>query len=306
MNLNYLNLIRWKNLIIIAIVQLLIKYAFLEPFGAQTTLNTLGITLLIIATVCIAAAGNIINDIYDVETDFINKPSKLIIGSKVSEKTAYNLFIVFNVIGVGVGFYLSHLVNRSAFFSIFVIISALLYVYATYLKQTLLIGNIVISVLVALSVLIVGFFELLPTITSLNQQTQLTYFKVIFNYAVFAFIINLLREIVKDVEDFEGDLKANMNTLPIVIGKKTTRIIVFILSISTIILVVNYIITSLYKYQIAVLYFLILIVGPLIYICIKTYAAKLKADYSHISNVLKLIMFFGMFSLLLYAFVFIK
>lgn len=290
----------------IAIVQLLIKYAFLEPFGAQTTLNTLGITLLIVATVCIAAAGNIINDIYDVETDFINKPNKLIIGNTISEKTAYNLFIIFNVIGVCIGFYLSYLVNKSAFFSIFVIISALLYVYATYLKQTLLIGNIIISILVALSVLIVGVFELLPTITSLNQQTQFTYFKVIFHYSVFAFIINLLREIVKDVEDFEGDLKANMNTLPILIGKKTTNIALFILSISTIILVVNYVITSLYKYPIAVLYFLILIVGPLIYVCIKTYTAKLKEDYSLISNVLKLVMFFGMFSLLLYSFVFIK
>ncbi len=160
-----LNLIRWKNLLMIALVQLLIKYALLEPFGVHTSLNTLGILLLILATTCIAAAGNIINDIYDVETDFINKPNKLIVGKSVSEKTAYNLFIIFNVIGVGVGFYLSNYVGKSAFFSIFVIVSALLYIYASYLKQMLLIGNIVISILVALSLIVVGIFELLPEIT---------------------------------------------------------------------------------------------------------------------------------------------
>ena len=304
--MTFLNLIRWKNLVMIAMVQLLLKYAFLESFGAQTSLNTLGITLLILATVCIAAAGNIINDICDVETDFINKPDKLIIGNTISEKTAYNLFIILNVLGVGIGFYLSHWVGKSAFFSIFVIISVLLYVYATYLKQTFLIGNIVISLLVALSILIVGVFELLPSITSLNRQVQLTYFEVIFNYAVFAFIVNLLREIVKDLEDIEGDVKTNMNTLPIVLGKKTTHIVLILLSFFTIILVVNHVMSSLYKYNIAVLYFLALVVGPLIYASIKIIMAQQKKDYIHISYVLKLVMLFGMFSLFLYAFIFAK
>ena len=78
--MNFLNLIRWKNLLLIATVQLLIKYALLEPFGVQTALSSLGISLLMLATLCIAAAGYIINDIFDVETDSINKPEKLIVG----------------------------------------------------------------------------------------------------------------------------------------------------------------------------------------------------------------------------------
>ncbi|GAL80200.1 hypothetical protein JCM19274_3770 [Algibacter lectus] len=207
----------------IALTQLLVKYALLEPFGGVAiSLDGIGISLLIFATICIAAAGNIINDIYDIETDFVNKPHKLIVGNSISEKTAYNLFIVLNFIGVGVGFYLSHAVGKSAFFSLFVIISALLYVYATYLKRTLLIGNIVISILVALSVLIVGIFELLPALTLENRDIQLTFFKIIFDYAVFAFLLNLIREIAKDVEDIDGDYKAGMNTLPIAIGRDRT------------------------------------------------------------------------------------
>jgi len=116
---------------------------------------------------------------------------------------------------VGTGFYVSHLVGKAPFFSIFVIISILLYVYASYLKRTLLIGNIVISGLVALSVIIVGIFELIPVMTAINQQTQWLFFKVILDYALFAFSLNLLREIAKDIEDIDGDYKAGMHTLPI-------------------------------------------------------------------------------------------
>ena len=287
----------------IVFVQLLIKYAFLEPYGANTSLDTFGISLLIIATICIAAAGNIINDINDIETDFINKPDKLIIDKTISEKTAYNLFIFFNILGVGIGFYVSNYVGKNAFFSLFVIISALLYVYASYLKQILLIGNIVISILVALSILIVGIFELIPSITPENRQFQLTFFKIILDYTLFAFMINLLREIAKDLEDIDGDYKASMNTLPIVFGRKRATILLFILTFIPLFGIAFYVINSLYKEPIAVGYFLLFIMGPLIYICIKSFNAESKKDYHHISSLLKLVMFFGMLSLLLYKYI---
>lgn len=283
-------------------MQLLIKYALLESFGIKTSLDTLGITLLILATICIAAAGNIINDIYDVETDVINKPNKLIVGKTISEKTAYNLFIAFNLVGVGMGFYVSNLVGKSTFFSLFVIISALLYVYASYLKRTLLIGNIIISILVGLSVLIVGIFELLPSITPENQQFQFTFFKILFDYSVFAFGINLLREIAKDLEDIDGDYKTGMNTLPIAIGRTRATNILFVLTLIPVLVLVFYVINSLYKNNIATVYFLLFIIGPLIYTSIKSFNANTKQDYYHISSMLKLVMLFGMLSLLIYLF----
>lgn len=299
----FLNLIRWKNLLMIALIQCLIKYALFEPFGVSMALNTFSFTLLVIATICIAAAGNIINDIYDIETDFINKPNKIIVGKHISEKTAYNLFIILNVIGVGVGFYLSHLVGKSPFFALFVIISALLYIYATYLKRTLLIGNIVISVLVALSVIIVGIFDLLPAITVQNQATQLLFFKILLDYAYFAFIINLIREIAKDIEDIDGDYKAGMNTLPIAIGRERANNVLFVLSLIPLLATIIYTVNSLYKNQISVIYFLIFIIAPLLYLSIKIFNAKNKSDYRHISNILKLVMLFGMLSMLLYLFI---
>jgi 4-hydroxybenzoate polyprenyltransferase len=284
----------------IGLVQVLIKYGLLLPFDVQITLGWFGFILLITATLCIAAAGNIINDIYDVETDLVNKPDQVIVGKSISEKNAYNLFMAFNVIGVAIGFYLSHLVGRHQLFAIFVIISALLFVYASYLKQTLLFGNIVISVLVASSLLIVGLFELMPVITETNQAIQLTFFRIIFDYAVFAFIINLIREMVKDLEDVDGDYKAKMKTLPIVLGRDRTAKIIFFLSFLPIGAVIYYMIAYLYKQPIAVGYFLIGIIAPLIYISIKLLNAETKKEFHHISTILKLVMLMGMLSMLLY------
>jgi 4-hydroxybenzoate polyprenyltransferase len=290
----------------IALVQLLIKYALFEPFGVDITLNWFGFLLLITATLCIAAAGNIINDIYDIETDTVNRPDKVIVGKHISEKTANTLFIVFNVIGVGIGFYLSHLVGRNGLFALFVIISALLYVYSSYLKQMILVGNIVVSIIVALSIIIVGLFELLPVITEQNKDTQLTFFRILLDYAAFAFMINLIRELVKDIEDVDGDHKVGMNTLPIAIGRERATKITFVLSMLPIAAVAYYMVTYLYKQQVAIGYFLILVIAPLIYVTIKLFSAETKSQYRHISTILKLVMFFGMLSLILYKFILIQ
>jgi len=297
-----LSLIRWKNLLMIALVQLLIKYALLESFGVTITLNGFGFSLLIIATLCLAAGGNIINDIFDQDTDAVNKPKKVIVGKSISEKTAYSLFIGFNVVGVLIGFYLSHLVGRSGFFALFVIVSGLLYIYASYLKQMILVGNIVISALIALSIIMVGLFELLPAITPQNQETQLTFFKIILDYALFAFCINLIRELVKDIEDIDGDYKVGMNTLPIAIGRSRATHVTLALTFIPLAAVIYYVITYLYHNLWIVGYFLIFIIAPLIYVIIRLFQAKLKSDYNFISSLLKIIMLFGMLSLLIYKY----
>ena len=300
--LNILKLIRWQNLLMIALVQCIIKYGLLQPFGVSMSLSTFNFFLLIMSTICIAAAGNIINDIYDIETDTINNSEKVIIGKSVSEKMGYNLFIILNILGVGIGFYVSHAIGKSELFTIFVIISALLYVYASYLKKTFLIGNIIISALVALSILIVGIFELIPSMTIQNQGIQLAFFRILLDYAIFAFIINFIREIAKDIEDIDGDYKSGMHTLPIVIGRERASKVLFVLSLIPLIAVIYYVNNSLYKQPIAVVYFLVFIIAPLIYICILIFNAKTKKEFHIISNFLKLVMLFGMLSILLYKF----
>jgi 4-hydroxybenzoate polyprenyltransferase len=116
-------------------------------------------------------------------------------------------------------------------------------------------------------------------------------------------MINLIRELVKDIEDIDGDYKAGMETLPIILGRERTNKIVFALSLIPIFSVVYYVITYLYKQPIVVGYFLVLVIAPLIYVSIKLFSAEQKAHYKHISFVLKLVLLTGMLSLLLYSFI---
>ena len=297
-------LIRPKNLFLLCFAQYAIKYALLDPMGVSTILDHIHFAILVLATCCIAAAGNIINDIFDVETDTINKPNRVIVGKLVSEKTAYNLYFALTIIGVSLGFFLANHIEKTGLAALFIIISALLYLYASQLKQTVLIGNILISLLVASSIIIVGLFDLFPATTELNQTTQTIAFKKIFDYALFAFMINLLREMVKDIEDIDGDYNSGMRTLPIVIGRDRTVFVVFALSFIPLLSVIYYVVTYLYNYIFVVIYFLLFVVGPMVYFTIKSFNVETKAQLHLLSNVLKIIMFTGVFSILLYIFIF--
>ncbi|OAD92599.1 prenyltransferase [Aequorivita soesokkakensis] len=302
--MNYLNLFRYQNLLFIALVQIFIKYGLFRPLGIDTTLNAFNFTLLVVATLCIAAAGNIINDIYDVEIDKINKPNKVLIGKKVSERTANRLFIILNILGVAIGFYLSNSIGKPGFAALFIVFSALLYLYASYLKGMLLIGNVLISVLVAMSLVIVALFDLLPAITPENQASQSAVFKIVLHYSLFAFFINLIREIVKDLQDINGDKKGGMNTLAIALGRKRTITIVFLLAVFMVVAVVFYMYEHIYNQQYLLLYFLFAIVAPLLYFCLKSWSAETAKEFAFLSRLLKVIMFLGICSIPLFHYLF--
>ena len=301
--MNYLSLIRYQNLLFIALAQVFIKYSLFHAFGVETALTDFSFALLVLATICIAAAGNIINDIYDVEIDRINKPNKVLIGKMISERSANRLFIILNITGVAIGFYLANTIGKPGFAALFIVFSALLYLYASYLKGILLVGNLLISVLVAMSLIIVVLFDLFPAITPHNQAMQSVVFKIVMHYALFAFFINLIREIVKDLQDINGDKKGGMNTLPIALGRKRTVSVVFILGVIMVLGVVFYMYENLYKEQILLLYFLFAIVAPLLHFCIKAWDADTPRDYGLLSKLLKAIMFLGICSILLFKIV---
>ena len=129
---------------------------------------------------------------------------------------------------------------------------------------------------------------------------QRTALKIVVHFGVFAFLINFIREIVKDIQDINGDKNGGMNTLPIAIGRARATETVFGLAISIVIIVVSYMYMYLYSNQILVIYFLLLIVSPLFYFCIRSWTAETARDYSFLSLFLKIIMFLGMCSILLY------
>ena len=296
---NFLQLIRWKNLVMIALIQLLFRYVYFPTFAIDTSLDNLHFSLLVLATLCIAAAGNIINDIYDIKADSINKPTKLLITSPRRKKTANLLYVILNVIGFVLGLYISIVIGYSSFVGIFVLTALLLKWYSSYLKKKPLIGNIVVSVLISLSILIVGFFDIIPAITEENGIRQYHGFYSLVDYALFAFMLNFLREIIKDIEDVNGDLSLKMKTLPIIFGRKRTRNIAFGLSFVPLITVTLYTFDNFSRLPLVLAYMLIVVMLPFMYFMSKLLYAKRKADYRYLSRLLKVIMLLGILSILI-------
>lgn len=299
----FFKLVRYPNLLMIIFTQVLVKYFLFEPFHLDMTLNGFEFSLLVLSMICLAAAGNIINDIYDIETDKVNKPQKLIIGTSISEKTAYNWFILLNIVGVGIGFYLSNLVERPSFTALFIIPSAFLYFYATQIKGTVLVGNLVVSIMVAMIIVMVGIFDLVPAITPANISTQKVMFLILVDYAIFAFLLNFLRELVKDQEDIQGDYKAGYQTLPVILGRKRTNTVTFFLTLLPLAGVLYYIYKYLYDNNMAVLYMLLFVMGPLLYFLIKILGAETKKQYHQLSTLLKMVLAAGLLSIGLYRFI---
>ena len=298
--MKYLSLVRYQNLILLALMQLVFRYGFLEHEMVVLALNDWQYLLLVLATVLIAAAGYVINDIFDQEADAINRPNHQLVGKSISETAAYNLYVGLNLIGVGLGFYLSNVIDKPSFATIFIFIAACLYFYATTLKGIILVGNFVVAFILALSVLIIGVFDLYPMTFHGNQNQMRVLFSILTDYAVFAFLINFIREIIKDAEDVKGDFNQGIQTLPIILGINRTAKVVFGLLLIPVLLVFWYINTYLMQNELylAVIYLLVLVLSPLLYSLVKSWNAKTIKEFHHLSQILKIIIFFGICSIL--------
>ena len=294
-----LKLIRYQNLLMLAFMQLVFRYAFFKIQDIPLALADWQYGLLVLSTVLIAAGGYVINNILDQKTDAINKPNNVIIGKNISETNAYTLYMALTVAGVAIGFYLSNVILKPSFAAVFILIAATLYLYATSLKQILIVGNIIVAILLSCSVIIIGIFDLLPAIEAGNQQQMRIVFSILLDYAIFTFFINMLREIIKDIEDVDGDYDQGIRTLPIVIGKSRTAKIVFGLSFIPILFLLYYINSYLLNLIYTTFYLLLFVMGPLFYFTVKVWSAQTKKEFHTLSLLLKWIMFFGILSVVI-------
>ena len=294
--MNFLKLIRYQNLLMLAFMQLIFRYGFFKFQNIPLALADWQYGLLVLSTILLAAGGYVINNIYDQETDSDNKPNDVIVGRGISETQAYNLYFALTVSGVAIGFYLSNVIQKPGFASIFILVAATLYLYASSLKQMMLIGNIVVALLLSFSVMIIGIFDLYPATVLENQQQMKIFFSILLDYAVFAFMINILREMIKDIEDMDGDYNQGMNTLPIAIGKLRTCKIIFVLSIIPVLVILLYINKYLLDLLWVTIYMLLFVCGPLILFTIRMLKANTKKDFHFLSLLLKFILLFGILS----------
>lgn len=295
----YLKLIKFDNLILVAIAQLCIKYGLFEPFDIAITLNGFGISLLIIATISLVAGANVMEYIQHQEAGKQAQHS----GNTISNKIANRLFIIFNIIGVGIGFYLSNMIGRPKLAALFIVVSGLFYIYETYLKEILVLKNVLIALLATLCLIGVAIFDLLPAITEENQASQKVIFLIIVDYSIFGFIIVLIREIVKDCITMNRDHNDGMQTIPISLGKDRTAKLIAGLTILPLGCIIYYVYTYLFSNSIAVIAILGFLVAPLLYFVFRSWSADSTSDFKTLRLILKLVLFLASLSLLLFQFI---
>jgi 4-hydroxybenzoate polyprenyltransferase len=272
-------------------------------FGVSATLGDGWFFLLSLSTVLIAAAGYIINDYFDINIDQVNKPERIIIDRVISRRWAILWHTVFNVIGVALGFLIGWKIGYPLLGFTQLLCSGLLWFYSTSYKRQLLIGNIVISLLTALTVMVVGFYEpkLYREINTFNAPAVYLLLRIILLYAAFAFLISLIREIVKDLEDIKGDDKLGCRTMPIVYGVNASKDISYVLA-WLLIAVIAFVQIKIFQkhWYVTVVYLFLLVQLPMIAVIRTLRKAAFPKDFHRVSNFIKLVMLTGIISMIFF------
>jgi 4-hydroxybenzoate polyprenyltransferase len=308
----FLKLIRWPNLLIVILTMVLMRYAILEPILSKLSvaMYTLGgavnymtlqspwydFAVLVAATVLITAGGYVINDYFDIKTDLINR-GKVIVGSKIPRRQAMMWHNIFNIAGVAAGFYVSARTGYIWMGILFMIVSGLLYFYSASYKRQFLIGNLIVAILTAMVPMLVVIFEapVLYQFYAISAvkipDLSITIFWV-GGFAIFAFITTLCREIIKDIEDFEGDVAYGRNTVPVVIGVLSSKIIAVCLVFVTILML--YLVWYFYLNDIITLLYVSLAIAlPLVYVIFQTIFSKSRKQLHSASRIMKIVMLSG-------------
>lgn len=228
--IHFFKLVRPINLLIILLTMFGTRFYILQ-FHSHSKVddNPFNFALLVLSTLFIAAAGNIINDYFDVKADRINKPEKLILTKHVKRRYAIISHWALNLAAFGIGCYLSYYYGELSFAFIHLVSINILWFYSMVLKRKPLIGNLLIAGLTGMIPLLVAIYfragnystEIYNSFDPSTWVTPIDY-SFVYLLAFFAFIQNLIREVIKDVQDIPGDQLIYVKSLPMLIGLKTT------------------------------------------------------------------------------------
>ncbi|MEO6903128.1 MAG: geranylgeranylglycerol-phosphate geranylgeranyltransferase [Bacteroidia bacterium] len=306
----FFKLIRTGNLLIIAFTQYMVRWCIIYPifkaYHLELQLTELQFFFLVLSTTMIAAGGYIINDYFDVRIDKINNPARLVIDKGVKRRVAIGAHLLITIIAILIALYLSYSISYWKIAFIHLICAIGLWFYSTTFKREFLIGNIIIALFVALVPLIVGIYELLSAYhnygllnTKLSYKTAWTY---IIGLSFFAFLTTFLREIIKDMEDYDGDKKYGRKTMPIVLGIRNTKNVSIFIAI---IIIISLAYFQLHKWNrdgiIDIIYIFITIQIPLVFLVQKINSASAKKEYRLAGNIAKIIMLSGICYLFVFA-----
>jgi 4-hydroxybenzoate polyprenyltransferase len=316
-NMKYLKLIRYKNLLFIIVLQYLMRYAIIEPmmrvYDIAMETNSLHFTLLVLASVFIAAAGYVINDYFDTRIDAINRPDDVIVGISVSKEQAMLMHQILTGIGVIAGLWVAFAARSLTVGLVMIMVPGLLWFYSASYKRQFLIGNLIVALLSAFIPLIVVQTEsafLQKKYNELIMQTPLLpqLYGWVCGFALFAFLLTWIREIVKDMQDEEGDREMECRTMPIKWGIKNTKFFLYGLIAITVGLL-SYANFSLIHFPNDTLSTRYLIFGlylPFAYLCFLIFKARTSPEFKQAATFTKFIMIIGMLYSVIFYFLLAK
>lgn len=273
----FVKIIRLNNLVLVAFVQLLTAYFLIGTTReGLPILQDWNLYLIIVSTVILTASGYMINDYYDVKIDYVNRPNEVVIGKGMKRRMVMILHTFMNFFGIMLGYLVHPRIGVINLFAAF-----LLWLYSNSLKRLPFIGNLTVAGLTGLSVWVIGYYY---------QTAQM----LILTYAIFAFFINLIREIIKDIEDRHGDRKHGCRTLPIVVGFRNTKKIIF--SVAAL-FVLSILVVTVKINDPALFGYFSLLGLVFVFFLYRLYIADRKSQFTQLSIVAKILMLSGALSM---------
>ncbi|MFZ4402395.1 MAG: geranylgeranylglycerol-phosphate geranylgeranyltransferase [Bacteroidales bacterium] len=283
-----------------------VLFPILQTYGFETVFESGSMTLLILATVLIAAGGNVLNDYFDIKIDLINRPDKVIVGNIISRPATMIYYQILTGLGILCGLYLAYIASSFTLCFIFIIVPGLLWFYSASYKRQFLTGNLIVAFMAALSILVVGITQLAfleKVYGNLIFETPIPsiFYGWIGGFALFAFLCTWIREIIKDIEDEIGDREMECRTMPIKWGIAKTKLFLYALIILTVagLFVINGLFIH-FEGSLTIRYIIFGLAIPFIALIYMIFAAKSVADFHQASTLSKVIMLIG----ILYSFVF--
>lgn len=285
-------------MLIIAFTQVLLRYTLIIPFleinGKFSSVNHTWFFFLVLSTCMIAAGGYLINDADDAYIDLVNK-------SKTTEKELQSAMHFYGSVlllgGVITGFCISFFGNMKTVWGIQLFAAILLFNYSAYIKKIPMLASIAVALLTVLSILVIYTSD-----TSATQIDEIK--KLVLGYSLFAFLLSLARETVKDMQDAKGDKEAGRRTLPLIVGNRFPKLLTAILLLLIVILLVwIQIIQQQWTNVIAFAYVIALIQTPLLFVAIKIFRDETPSQYAVSSQICRLVMLTGVLTMPLFYFI---
>lgn len=309
----FLKLIRYQNLIFIGITQCLFYFCIVYPsmhpgffYADEITL----FFLLVSSSVFIAAGGYVINDYFDISIDQVNKPDRMVVEKIIHRRWAILWHLILSIAGVTISFYVSFVTQNWLIGIANLACVILLWLYSTIFKKKVLSGNLIISALTAWVILVIFFFvdhfpaNILPgweVPNPISEELHRRIMRLALLYAGFAFIISLIREVIKDMEDVEGDARYNCRTMPIVWGIPVAKVFtaVWLMVLTGALLVIMFYAMYLGWWW-SIVYCFTAILIPLLWVSRKLYQAGNAGDFRYLSGAVKFVMLTGILSMLFF------